>query len=131
KCDIEKYTLHKDQSHSTGSLNFGPDVALYVSAGEGPNFNLADYGQGGGSAGSPTPKNPCSDPPNDAMLPPTAEGGALRSQDVCTRGPSARYRSRIVAASPTAYWRLGEASGTTAADETGGHPGTYVGGPAL
>src|SRR6185503_4136976 len=76
-------------SHSIGSLNFGPDGALYVSAGDGANFNLADYGQGGGSAGSPTPKNPCGDPPNDAMLPPTAEGGALRSQDVRTSGPSA------------------------------------------
>jgi PKD repeat protein len=118
-------------SHSIGSLNFGPDGALYVSAGDGANFNLADYGQGGGSAGSPTPKNPCGDPPNDAMTPPTAEGGALRSQDVRTSGPSASYRNTIVADSPTAYWRLGEASGTTAADETGGHAGTYVGGPAL
>ena len=29
------------------------------------------------------------------------------------------------------YWRLGEASGATAADETEGSPGTYVGGPTL
>jgi len=30
-----------------------------------------------------------------------------------------------------AYWRLGEASGTTAVDETGSHNGTYVGSPTL
>jgi hypothetical protein len=29
------------------------------------------------------------------------------------------------------YWRLGEASGTTAADETAANPGTYTGGVAL
>jgi Concanavalin A-like lectin/glucanases superfamily len=35
------------------------------------------------------------------------------------------------AQSPTAYWRLGESSGTVAADAQGASPGTYVGGPGL
>ena len=35
------------------------------------------------------------------------------------------YRSAVMADTPLAYWRLGEASGTTAADETGNFPGTY------
>jgi glucose/arabinose dehydrogenase len=76
-------------SHSIGSLIFGADGYLYVSAGEGANFNIADYGQGGGSSGSPTPKNPCGDPPagvGGTEAPPSAEGGALRSQDVRTAG---------------------------------------------
>src|SRR5581483_33184 len=70
-------------SHSIGDLNFGPDGALYVSGGEGASFNFADYGQGGGTSGSPTPRNPCGDPPagsGGTETPPTAEGGALRSQ---------------------------------------------------
>src|SRR5918995_990113 len=66
-------------SHSVGSLVFGSDGALYVSAGDGASFNFVDYGQDG------SPLNPCGDPPDGvggSMSPPTAEGGALRSQDV-------------------------------------------------
>ena len=74
-------------SHSVGSIAFGADGALYVSGGDGASFNFADYGQDG------SPLNPCGDPPGGvggAMNPPTAEGGALRSQDVRTTGdPSA------------------------------------------
>ena len=50
-------------SHSVGTLAFGPEGALYASAGDGASFTFVDYGQKGGSAGSPTPKNPCDDPP--------------------------------------------------------------------
>ena len=70
-------------SHSIGHLAFGPDGNLYVSGGDGASFNNADWGQFGGGAGSPTPPNPCGDPPSPvgtALSPPTAEGGALRSQ---------------------------------------------------
>src|SRR5215218_9429124 len=67
-------------SHSIGDLQFGPDGALYVSGGDGASFSNADYGQ----FGSPVP-NPCGDPPGGkgvALTPPTAEGGALRSQNL-------------------------------------------------
>ena len=69
-------------SHSIGDLNFGPDGALYVSGGDGAAWHLAtDYGQDG------NPVNPCGDPPSPPgtlLTPPTAEGGALRSQDIRT-----------------------------------------------
>lgn len=41
------------------------------------------------------------------------------------------YYDEVMADSPLAYWRLGEASGTTAADAVGSHAGTYVGSPTL
>lgn len=42
------------------------------------------------------------------------------------------YASEVLADSPLLYWRLGEASGTTAADASGnGRTGTYAGSPTL
>jgi glucose/arabinose dehydrogenase len=116
-------------SHSIGTLLFGPDGMLYVSGGEGANFDVVDYGQFGGST-TPvvTPLNPCGDPPQDAMTPPTAEGGALRSQDVRSTPLTGSYLATVTADHPIAYWRLGENSGTTAIDQTGAHPGSYTGG---
>jgi glucose/arabinose dehydrogenase len=69
-------------SHSVGDLAFGADGALYVSSGDGAAFNFTDFGQKG------RPLNPCGDPRGGVgavLSPPTAEGGALRSQDVRTR----------------------------------------------
>ena len=68
-------------SHSVGSIAFGADGALYVSGGDGASFNLVDYGPDG------APLNPCGDPPGGVgapFTPPTAEGGALRRQDLMT-----------------------------------------------
>ena len=68
-------------SHSIGSIAFGADGALYASGGDGASFNFVDYGADG------SPVNPCGDPPagiGTALTPPTAEGGALRSQDLRT-----------------------------------------------
>jgi hypothetical protein len=41
------------------------------------------------------------------------------------------YSQVVMSKSPLAYLRLGEVSGTTAADETTAHPGTYVNAPTL
>ncbi len=41
------------------------------------------------------------------------------------------YPSAVLADSPVAYWRLGEASGVTAADEVGSNVGTYQNTPTL
>ncbi len=71
-------------SHSVGHLAFGPDGYLYVSGGEGASYDNPDWGQFGGTlGGTPTPKNPCGDPPGGvgvANTSPTARGGSLRSQ---------------------------------------------------
>ncbi len=69
-------------SHSVGDLDFGPDGALYASAGEGAGFYDPDYGQFGWPQ-----ENQCGDPPSPAgtaLSPPSAEGGALRAQDART-----------------------------------------------
>ncbi len=84
-------------SHSVGTLIFGADKMLYAGAGDGANFNGADWGQLGGTVpntGSPiTPSNPCADPGDPAHRPPaqnpptfdaTAQGGGLRAQNVRT-----------------------------------------------
>jgi hypothetical protein len=41
------------------------------------------------------------------------------------------YATTIAGLSPVAYWRLGEASGTIAADSAGTNTGTYAGAPTL
>ncbi len=90
-------------THSVGSLAFGPGRVLYVSGGEGAGFREADYGQFGGSPGSPTPKNPCGDPPAGVggnQTPPTAEGGALRSQDLRTDGDPVGLSGSILRLDP-------------------------------
>ena len=78
-------------SHSIGTLKFGSDGYLYAGAGEGANFNTQDWGQFGATY-SGDKANPCGDPPGTvgtALTPPTAEGGALRSQSVRrTDGPA-------------------------------------------
>jgi glucose/arabinose dehydrogenase len=84
-------------SHSVGTVAFGPDGMLYVSAGEGANFNAADWGQWGGDG--PTPVNPCGDPyfPADSDA---SEGGALRAQDVRTNGDPAGLSGAVLRIDP-------------------------------
>ncbi len=73
-------------THSAGHLAWGFDGSLYVTGGDGASYENADWGQFGGSlAGSPTPKNPCGDPPGSKGVgntSPTGRGGAMRSQSV-------------------------------------------------
>jgi PKD repeat protein len=84
-------------SHSIGTVEFGRDGALYASGGDGASFNFADWGQDG------APLNPCGDPPggpNSVLTPPTAEGGALRSQDLRTSSDPVGLDGTIIRVDP-------------------------------
>ncbi len=68
-------------SHSAGDIVFDSTGALLASGGDGASYTFVDWGQDG------DPVNPCGDPPGGIgaiLTPPTAEGGALRSQDFQT-----------------------------------------------
>ncbi|HEX7225883.1 MAG TPA: PQQ-dependent sugar dehydrogenase, partial [Candidatus Limnocylindria bacterium] len=84
-------------SHSMDDLVFGPDGALYLSAGDGASFVFTDYGQEG------DPVNPCGDPPSGVggtQTLPTAEGGALRSQDIRTTGDPTGLGGTVIRVDP-------------------------------
>jgi PKD repeat protein len=84
-------------SHSIGTVEFGRDGALYASGGDGASFNFVDYGQDG------SPLNPCGDPPGGVgatLTPPTAEGGALRSQDLRTPADPVSLDGTIIRVDP-------------------------------
>jgi glucose/arabinose dehydrogenase/PKD repeat protein len=84
-------------SHSVGDLAFGADGALYVTGGDGASFNFADWGQDG------SPLNPCGDPPGGVgatLTPPTAEGGALRSQDLRTTSDATTLDGSVLRLDP-------------------------------
>ncbi|MBA2489870.1 MAG: PQQ-dependent sugar dehydrogenase [Chloroflexi bacterium] len=103
--------------HTVDDLGFGADGALYASAGEAARVSPnRDWGQWGGSAGSPTPKNPCGDPPTGvggSQTLPTAEGGSLRSQDVRTSGDPTGLDGTIIRVDPAtgAAWATNPAQG--------------------
>jgi glucose/arabinose dehydrogenase len=85
-------------SHSVGDLGFGPDSALYATAGEGASFTFNDWGQDG------NPVNPCGDPPGGVgatLSPPTAEGGSLRAQDVRTSSDPTGLDGTVIRIDPT------------------------------
>ena len=84
-------------SHSVGAMEFGADGALYATGGDGASFNFADWGQDG------APLNPCGDPPGGVgatLTPPTAEGGALRSQDLRTAGDPVTLDGAVIRVDP-------------------------------
>ena len=99
-------------SHAGGAMAFGADGQLYLALGDGASFNGVDYGQRGGTvpdATNPyTTVNPCHDPVTvtspDGATPvvdvATAEGGALRSQDVRTTGDATQLGGAMVRIDP-------------------------------
>jgi glucose/arabinose dehydrogenase len=94
-------------SHSVGALEFGRDGSLYASSGDGASFNFVDWGQDG------SPLNPCGDPPGapgTALTPPTAEGGALRSQDLRTTGDPVSLDGSIIRITPSTLANLPSSS---------------------
>jgi hypothetical protein len=53
------------------------------------------------------------------------------SASATTKAAPASYQAAVTADGPVSYWRLGETTGTAAADLRGANPGTYSGSPAL
>ncbi len=91
-------------SHSIGTVAFGPDGALYAGAGESASFVNTDYGQDFEPLNDVTPDNPCGDPPSavgTALSPPSAQGGAFRSQDMRTTADPAGLSGTIIRVNPT------------------------------
>jgi glucose/arabinose dehydrogenase len=103
---LENRWCQQFPSHSIGSLVFGPEGALYASAGDAASFNTEDWGQFGGTRPGielPTPANPCADPTTPRGTPtskPDAEGGALRAQGVRTPGDTVSLDGSIVRLDP-------------------------------
>jgi Concanavalin A-like lectin/glucanases superfamily len=58
-------------------------------------------------------------------------GGTTYGADKTFTTPASEYAAAVGADNPVSYWRLGETSGTTAADERGANPGTYTNAPTL
>jgi len=81
-------------SHSVGTIAFGGDGMLYAGGGEGGGFYATDYGQ---------KANVCGDPPGPAGSPltaPSAQGGALRAQDLRTSGDPTTLDGGIIRIDP-------------------------------
>ncbi|WP_350278833.1 PQQ-dependent sugar dehydrogenase [Kribbella sp. HUAS MG21] len=90
-------------SHSIGSIEFGPDGMLYAGGGDGASFTYVDYGQDSFTSSDLTPDNPCGDgtaPVGATLTPPTAEGGALRAQDLRTSADPATLDGSIIRIDP-------------------------------
>lgn len=84
-------------SHSLGSVAFGPDGMLYVSAGDAASVDLLDYGQLGVTS------NALGDPPvaeGEPQVPPAARGGALRSQNDAIAGSAVHYNGKLLRIDP-------------------------------
>ena len=101
---IEGEWCQQFPSHSMSDIVLDAEGALILGGGDGASFNATpDIGQFGGSAGSPTPKNPCGDPPGGvggSMTFPSAEGGALRSQDRLTTSDPLGLSGTIIRIDP-------------------------------
>jgi hypothetical protein len=63
----------------------------------------------------------------------TGPSGYSNTSSDTTQAPPAAttYSQEVTADTPVSWWRLGEASGTTAADARNANPGTFVNGPTL
>jgi glucose/arabinose dehydrogenase len=85
-------------SHSIGDLQFDVEGMLYASGGDGADANGVDYGQSGWPQ-----KNQCGDPPGaigTGLSPPSAEGGALRSQDARTPADPTGLNGAVIRIDP-------------------------------
>jgi hypothetical protein len=101
----------------------------------GVSFRCQLDGAGFGACTSPQSYGGLAEGPHSFQL--KARDGAGNESTAASRSWTVDftitgYREAVLADSPSGYWRLGEASGTTAVDETTNHSnGTYLSGVAL
>ena len=113
KRDLVRDWCQQYPSHTVGDVVFGRDGSLYVSGGDGASFGFVDYGQDG------NPLNPCGDPPGGVgarLTPPTAQGGALRSQDLRTAGDPVGLAGTVIRVYPVTGAALPDNPNAAAAD---------------
>ena len=71
-------------------------------------------------------------PTNNIVITNQDSGVTIKGPDAASSSAGATYSTTILADAPTHYYRLGEASGTSAADSSGnGRTATYLGGVTL
>ena len=113
KLDLVHDWCQQYPSHSIGDLVFGRDGALYASGGDGASFDWVDYGQDG------APSTRAVIPPavpGGAMTAPTAEGGALRAQDLRTAGDPAGLSGTVIRVNPDTGLAMADNPEPAAAD---------------
>lgn len=137
-------TLVRISDHSIPGrgINFAYNPASFVAtdlAGRTVTYQLS----AGGDLTSVTRSNQVPDPRTGVISARNATttysyaAGHLLQQVTDPRGAKTilnyeqSYRPTVMADQPAAYWRLGETTGSTAADATGNYPGTIVGGVTL
>lgn len=80
-------------SHSVGDLRFGPDGALFATAGDGAFAGTPDWGQRAGKNGCDDPPIPFGGEQQDSL---TSEAGAYRSQDQRTSADPAGLSGTVI-----------------------------------
>jgi hypothetical protein len=143
------WVTNNDRHHLVGVRDVANDKVLLYVDGQ-PVASLADTTTGGFTA-SPTEnwigrRYPCNTTDDfsgiiDEVAIYKTALSATQVRDHCVAGmgsvaactpPASAYADLVLAATPTAYWRLDEKEGTAAADRTGnGHGATYSGGVSL
>eukprot|EP00898_Chlorokybus_atmophyticus_P001473 jgi/Chlat1/2326/Chrsp17S08732 len=96
---LEGYWCQEFPAHMIGTIVFGEkDGALYMGSGDGSSWFSLDYGA---SAANAALRNPCNDPPGGPSITlPSAEGGALRAQDIRTPDDPLTYDGCILRIDP-------------------------------
>ncbi|MDQ2826026.1 MAG: family 16 glycosylhydrolase [Actinomycetota bacterium] len=93
-----------------------------------PQYLLLNLAVGGNWPGSPNASTPF---PSDYLVDYVRVWNQFGTPTPPPPPPSTGYAAVVAADGPVSHWRLGDTSGTTAADSFGSNPGTYLNGVTL